>query len=226
MQDNFPTLTSVTLVAQVRECILRAITGGELVPGERIIEGSIAQRLGISRGPVREAARLLEQQGLLVSLPRRGFFVRTFEAKEIEDLYELRECIEVAAVQAAIERADAAGVADLRKQHARIVSCARKGQESALIEAIVAFHRSICALSGNLRLIRLFDEIAIEVRQILSVLGIANPSRPVEVQALLLEALEARDQRRAKREMTRIVRQAKAEVMAHFRGRHSKEDAA
>ena len=81
-------------------------------------------------------------------------------------------------------------------------------------------------LSGNLRLIRLFDEIAIEVRQILSVLGIANPSRPVEVQALLLESLEARDQRRAKREMTRIVRQAKAEVMAHFRGRHSKEDAA
>ncbi len=226
MQDSFEALTTVSLVTQAKDRILHAITIGELLPGQRLVEGEIAGRLGISRGPVREAARLLEQRGLLISLARRGFFVRKFQGKEIEDLYELRECIEVAAVRAAIERADDAGLLALRKQHGRIVASAQRGREPELIEAIVAFHRSICALSGNGRLIRLFDEIAIEVRQILSVLGVADPGRPVEVQALLLEALAARDSKRAAREMTRIVRQARDEVMEHYRKRHSTESAA
>src|SRR5262249_28792386 len=81
--EGFEPLPSLSLVTQVKDRIMRAITNGDLLPGQRIVEGAVAQRLGTSRGPVREAARLLEQRGLLVSLPRRGFFVRQFEAKEI-----------------------------------------------------------------------------------------------------------------------------------------------
>jgi len=226
MQDTFKALATVSLVTQARDCILRAITIGEFLPGQRLVEGEIAGRLGISRGPVREAARLLEQRGLLVSLPRRGFFVRAFEEKEIEDLYELRECIEVAAVRAAVSRASKAGLRSLGERHRKIISLTQRGREPELIEAIVAFHRSICVLSGNGRLIRLFDEIAIEVSQILSVLGVAvgDPGRPIEVQGSLLEALEARDSRRAAREMAHFIRHAKAEVMEHYRRRHPLED--
>lgn len=222
MQQAFAALETVSLVAQARDRILHAITIGELLPGNRLVEGEIAARLGISRGPVREAARLLEQQGLLVSLPRRGFFVREYEEKEIEDLYELRECIEVSAVRAAATRASADALKALREQHRRLVASARRGRERELIEAIVAFHRCICALSGNARLVRLFDEIAIEVRQILSVLGVSvgDPGRPVEVEVALIEALEARDGRRAAREMQHLVRRAKSEVMDHYRRRH------
>lgn len=223
MKDTFQTLPSITLVAQVRDRILGAVTSGELLPGQRIIEGNIAQRLGVSRGPVREAARLLEQQGLLVSQPRRGFFVRTFEAKEILDLYELREWVEVAAVKAAAHRASASEIELLKSQNASLVTLRRHGGEVELIEAIVSFHRMICAMSHNSRLMRLFDEIAVEVRQILSVLGVSidGRERPVEVQTSLLEALQRNDATQAGEEMRRYVRQACAEVMEHYNSRQA-----
>jgi DNA-binding GntR family transcriptional regulator len=221
--ESLEALPTVSLVAQVKDRILRAITNGELLPGQRIVEGEVAQRLGVSRGPVREAARLLEQRGLVVSMPRRGFFVRQFEAKEIEDLYELREWIEVAAVRAATVRASPAEIRSLGLRHGQMVTAARKKAQPELIEAIIDFHRTICVLAGNARLMRLFDEIAVEVNQILSVLGVALDDRgmPVEVQASLLEALETRNASLAEREMRRYVAQAKAEVLDHYRRRQS-----
>jgi DNA-binding GntR family transcriptional regulator len=221
--ESLEALPTVSLVAQVRDRILRAIGNGELLPGQRIVEGEVAQRLGVSRGPVREAARLLEQRGLFVSVPRRGFFVRQFKEKEIEDLYELREWIEVAAVQAATVRASAAEIRSLRLQHSEMMTAARRKAQPELIEAIIDFHRTICSLADNARLMRLFDEIAVEVNQILSVLGVALDERgmPVEVQASLLEALETRDASLAEREMRRYVIQAKAEVLDHYRRRQA-----
>jgi DNA-binding GntR family transcriptional regulator len=226
--EAFEALPTVSLVTQVKDRILRAITNGDLLPGQRIVEGEVAQRFGVSRGPVREAARLLEQRGLLVSMPRRGFFVRQFEAKEIEDLYELREWIEVAAVRAAAVRATGAEIRSLRLRHGEIVAAARKKAQPELIDAIIDFHRTICALAGNIRLMRLFDEIAIEVSQILSVLGVALDEKgmPVEVQASLLEALEARDAARAEQEVRRYVVQAKIEVLEHYRRRQAAASAA
>ena len=67
---------------------------GQLPPGAKVAEAAVARELGISRAPVREAARLLEQQGLLVASPRRGFFVRKLEAADIDEIYDLRICVE------------------------------------------------------------------------------------------------------------------------------------
>ncbi len=149
MEQGFHAVPTLTLVTQVKEQIQRAITNGELLPNQRLVEGEIAQKLGVSRGPVREAARLLEQSGLLISLPRRGFFVRQFEAREIEDLYELREWIEAAAVESAVKRATPQQHQSLRATHKNLIARAQSGQQSELIEAIIEFHRSICELSGN-----------------------------------------------------------------------------
>lgn len=227
MLEGFGTLSTFSLVTQVRDQMLRALTNGGLLPGQRISEGEIAQQFGVSRGPVREAARLLEQRGLLVSLPRRGFFVREFEAREIEDLYELREWIEVAAVRAAVKRAKAADLKALNGRHRQVVAAARGKRQPELVDAIVDFHRSICALAGNQRLMRLFDEIAIEVSQILSVLGVALDERgmPLEVQASLLDALRRRDAGHAEREMRRFVRQARTEVLEHYWRRRTSDPA-
>lgn len=223
MEQGFHTVPAMTLVTQVKEQIQRAITNGELLPNERLVEGEIAQKLGVSRGPVREAARLLEQSGLLISLPRRGFFVRKFEAREIEDLYELRGWIEAAAVEAAVKRATPEQHKLLRSKHKNLIARAQSGQQSELIEAIIEFHRSICALSGNARLMRLFDEMTVEVRQILSVLGVNldDTGYPVEAQESLLDAIEARDGRRAGKEIRSLVAQAGKEVMDNYRRRQS-----
>ncbi len=87
-----------SLSTSVREQLVRLIVVGTLKPGDRINEVQIATSLGVSRGPVREAARELEGQGLLVSRPNQGFFVATFSGRDIVDLYEIRDWIESAIV--------------------------------------------------------------------------------------------------------------------------------
>ncbi len=88
----------LSLSTSVREQLVRLIVVGTLKPGDRINEVQIATSLGVSRGPVREAARELEGQGLLVSRPNQGFFVATFSGQDIVDLYEVRDWIESAVV--------------------------------------------------------------------------------------------------------------------------------
>ena len=213
-----PVSTS-SLVEQVRDQMQDAITNGTFQPGDRIVESDVAATLGVSRGPVREAARLLEQKGLVVSIPRRGFFVREFSRTQIEDLYELREWIQVAAVRCAVDRATDTDLARLRRRHQALVRAAREQKFAELVEGIVDYHRMLCALSGNARLMRVFDDIAIEVSQILSVLGVGDVAPPVEVDISLIEAVEARQPDRAAEEMRRYVRAARQEVLEHFEKR-------
>jgi DNA-binding GntR family transcriptional regulator len=87
-----------SLSTSVREQLIRLIVIGTLRPGDRINEVQIATSLGVSRGPVREAARELEGQGLLVSRPNQGFYVATFSGRDIIDLYEVKDWIESAIV--------------------------------------------------------------------------------------------------------------------------------
>eukprot|EP01035_Chromulina_nebulosa_P055623 gene55623-76232_t len=95
-------LADTDLVGQVARILTHAIIAGQLPPGTKVVEAGIARELGISRAPVREAARLLERQGLLVAHPRRGFFVRKLEPTDIDEIYDLRICVEChAAVLAA-----------------------------------------------------------------------------------------------------------------------------
>jgi DNA-binding GntR family transcriptional regulator len=88
----------LSLSSSVREQLIRLIVVGTLKPGDRINEVQIATSFGVSRGPVREAARELEGQGLLVSRPNQGFYVATFSGRDIVDLYEIRDWIEAAIV--------------------------------------------------------------------------------------------------------------------------------
>src|SRR5947207_11071032 len=87
-------LDDSNLVGQVARILTGAIIAGRLPPGAKLAEAGVARELGISRAPVREAARLLERQGLLVASPRRGFFVRRLEAADIDEIYDLRICVE------------------------------------------------------------------------------------------------------------------------------------
>ncbi len=73
---------------------VEAIIGGRFAPGARLNEVHLAAEIGVSRAPLREAARLLENRGLVVSQPRRGFFVRDLTAAALDDAYDLRLCLE------------------------------------------------------------------------------------------------------------------------------------
>jgi len=91
-------LTSKTLSEAVSDRLLRLIAQGELKPGDRLNEVHLAVRFGVSRGPVREAARELEGKGVLQSRPRLGFYVATVTSREIVDVYEAKRWLEDALV--------------------------------------------------------------------------------------------------------------------------------
>lgn len=90
----FRPLTRDGLSQKIARILTDAIVSGQLKPGDRVVESVIARDHGVSRAPVREAGRLLEEAGLLVSQANGGFFVRTVDAKDLDSLYELRLCIE------------------------------------------------------------------------------------------------------------------------------------
>ena len=112
--NAFESVNVPDLVGVVEERLTQAIVQGRLPPGSRVVEAEIARQMAISRAPVREASRRLERQGILVSRPRRGFFVREMSVREIDDLFQVRLSLEMTAVAAACEHADAAGLASAR----------------------------------------------------------------------------------------------------------------
>ena len=98
-------ISSDSVVDRVYEQLKAMAVSFEFKPGERLNEGAIAGRLGVSRTPLREALNRLNTEGFLRFIPGRGFFCRELDAQEIFDLYELRKSIEIAAVRLAIKRA-------------------------------------------------------------------------------------------------------------------------
>src|SRR5271156_5239590 len=89
-------LISTSLSGAVRDRLIRLIAAGDLRPGERLNEVHWAESFGISRGPIREAARELEGQGFLVSRVNQGFYVTKFTAAEVLDIYEAKDWMEAA----------------------------------------------------------------------------------------------------------------------------------
>ncbi|MGI4860028.1 MAG: GntR family transcriptional regulator, partial [Janthinobacterium lividum] len=97
----FVSVEAADLVAQVEAQLTQAIVEGRLPPGSRIVEAEIARRMNISRAPVREAARRLERQGILIARPRHGFTVRTITVRGIDDMFQVRLNIELLAASLA-----------------------------------------------------------------------------------------------------------------------------
>jgi DNA-binding GntR family transcriptional regulator len=140
----------VTLVELVARRVRDAILSGELAPGAKIVEEQVCAQYGISRAPLREALRLLAQQGLVEHLPRRGSRVAEWSAEDIRQLFELRTVLERYAIESALPLAD--------PETALVpVRAALAAMESATTElerddAHRAFHAAVVALAANRQL--------------------------------------------------------------------------
>jgi DNA-binding GntR family transcriptional regulator len=134
---------------QVRDELRARITDGRAKPGDRVYEKAVAEELGVSRIPVREAIRMLESEGLVSVQPRRGVVVRKLDRRAVEDLFDIREALEVLAARLAAERAGPQGVRNLR----RLIEAGRRALDSEDAAAIgrtnTAFHDELYRLAGN-----------------------------------------------------------------------------
>jgi DNA-binding GntR family transcriptional regulator len=164
-----------SLVEQARDRLLGAIIRGELQPGERLSEVEMARRMGISRGPVREAARLLEQRGFLRSEPRRGFFVRAVTVEDIKNLHEVRSCISVYAARSAKENAKPEEIRKIRDLYNDVCAVAT-GRDNPLapLEASYALQRQIFHMTDNPRFVEFFENIIWEGRQVATLVNIGD----------------------------------------------------
>jgi len=139
------------LIDQVYTRILEAITDRTLLPGQRIRQNELAEKLGVSRQPVSHALHLLHRQGLITESGRRGFEVTQLDPERIRQLYEVRGAIDALAAKLAAERAksDATGRARLEKALHAGRGIDRKTPLSKLIGFDVDFHGAIYRLAGN-----------------------------------------------------------------------------
>ena len=118
-------LTSKSLAELVRDEVMRLIAKGKLQPGDRLNEVHLAEAFGISRGPIREAARELEGQGFLFSRPNQGFFVTSFSSEEIHDIYETKSWLEQAFIADLANHTDIATRRSIRSDVDSIVEADR-----------------------------------------------------------------------------------------------------
>lgn len=154
------------LPQQVADRIVEAVAAGAILPGERLTDSSIAKRLGVSRGPVREAMKILEAQGIIVSSPHRSTHVVDFGQQKVVQIARARVAIETAAFADAA-RAYAAKperLAELDRILVQMEQCAAAGDLNGVTRADLAFHRAVVAVSGNEIFLTLWETIARHMR--------------------------------------------------------------
>ena len=149
-----PGIEQPSLVDLATERLRAEILSGALAPGDRIVEDEVRRRYGISRGPLREALRLLAQQGLVEHLPRRGARVCTWSPTDIRQLFDIRHVLERHAVVSALPlRADGRDpLAGVRARLADMHAAEGRGDRLAKDDAHRAFHAAVVGLAGNRQL--------------------------------------------------------------------------
>lgn len=137
----------------------RAILRGELKPGERLMEIQLANKLGVSRTPIREAIRKLELEGLVLMIPRKGAEVAEITEKNLRDVLEVRCALEELAVQLACERIDKRGIKELHTAADRFRDVLGSDDITQIAQADEAFHDVIFTATDNERLIQLLNNL-------------------------------------------------------------------
>ena len=137
----------------------KAILRGELKPGERLMEIQLANKLGVSRTPIREAIRKLELEGLVLMIPRKGAEVAQITEKNMQDVLEVRKALEELSVQLACERITAEQVEEMKMAAEDFRKVLKSGDVTKIAEADVKFHDIIFAATNNQRLITLLNNL-------------------------------------------------------------------
>lgn len=196
----FELLRSQSLVTLVRDELERRILAGELRPGAKLNEADVADSMKVSRGPVREAFRALEQAGLLRNEKNRGVFIRSLSPAEADELYELRAGLDALIGRLAAERREPARIRELRELLRAMQKAGRARDVDEYYPLNVRFHDALAALTGNATLIaayrRLVNELHLYRRETLAHGPGSFPISTREHEAIV-EAVAAGDADRA-----------------------------
>ena len=170
--DTLELIRSQSLTSVVRDELERRILAGELAPGAKLNEADMAESLRVSRGPVREAFRALEQAGLLRTEKNRGVFVRSLTPTEADELYELRAGLDALIGRLAAQRREPTRLRELRELLRAMQKAGRSRDVDEYYPLNVRFHDTLAAMAGNATLLaayrRLVNELHLYRRETLA----------------------------------------------------------
>ena len=179
----------------VAETLREAIVNGILKPGERLMEIQLAEELGVSRTPVREAIRKLELEGFVVMIPRRGTYVADLSIKDINEVFEIRTALDVLAAGLAVERITEDELEQLERLLVEIGELIDEGDIDKIVECDSQFHDVLYRASRNDRLVGIINNLREQFTRFRSI-TISYPGRiqkSVEEHCRLVEAIAGRD---------------------------------
>ncbi|MBF7082675.1 GntR family transcriptional regulator [Desulfallas sp. Bu1-1] len=188
--DNYKPLREI-----VFETLREAIIQGRLKPGERLMEIQLAEEMGVSRTPVREAIRKLELEGFVVMIPRKGAYVAGISIKDIVDVFEVRAALEALAAGLAAERATPEELEEMERAVLQIYEVSNGQNLDTLVERDTSFHELIYKASRNQRLVQIITLLK-EHFQRFRTTSLALPGRgkhAVEEHKSIVEAISERN---------------------------------
>jgi DNA-binding GntR family transcriptional regulator len=184
----------------VLDAIREAIINGDLKPRERLMEIQMAEELGVSRTPIREALRKLELEGFIVMIPRKGAYVADISFKDIADVYEIRAALEGLAAALAAERITDEELDEMERYLVGKAEAIANNDMDKLVDVDTRFHELIYQASRNERLSNIISNLREQIQRCrttsLSVPGRMQQS--MQEHRAIVEAIQARDSQLAR----------------------------
>jgi len=174
----------------VCEALRDAIRKGILEPGERLMEVQVAEELGISRTPVREAIRKLEQEGYVIMMPRRGTYVSDVSESDIKEIFEIRSALEALATGLAARRIEQEELETLQSMLFEIEGYIKQNDIEKIVEADIKFHGLLYQVSRNERLVNIISNLKEQLARFRT-LSMSYPGRLYETLEEHSEMVEA-----------------------------------
>jgi DNA-binding GntR family transcriptional regulator len=207
-----------TLKENVTEILRQSIIDGTFPPGTEFNQAQIAERLGISRGPIREALGQLEQEGLIESTPYKGVVVTQLTHRYVEELYSVRTALETLALDRAIDRMTLEDLRHLNRIVEEMRNAARAENLARLTELDLAFHEHILRTADHQLALKLWKVLEVGVRRCL---GIRHKiytflDEIVGSHPTLVTAIEARDKSRAIQILHEHIAESSSHILANL----------
>lgn len=179
----------------VFDVLMSAIMQGQLSPGERLLEVQLADEMGVSRTPVREAIRRLELEGFVVMVPRKGAYVAGLSINDVEEVYEIRTVLETLAVRLAAQRMQPADYAQLDELAEKMCATWQEGNVDNWVSLDASFHELLYKFSRNERLVSMMSNIMEQLSRyrIISLANVEVRHNSLSEHQDLIEALKRHD---------------------------------
>ncbi|HWJ02374.1 MAG TPA: GntR family transcriptional regulator [Verrucomicrobiae bacterium] len=203
----------------VFESLREAIISGVLKPGERMMEIQLADEMGVSRTPVREAIRKLELEGFVVMIPRKGAYVAGISLKDIADVFEIRAALEGLAAGLAAERITEEELELMERLLVRKGEIIETNDLESLVEVDTDFHATLYQASRNERLVQILSNLREQIQRFRTT-SLAVPGRmkeALEEHRKIIEALSERNVALAQALATEHIENAENVMLEHLR---------